>query len=115
MWIFTFQSKNIRVGEKELREKKKSLFCQKGHKDIQMLPFQPKQSKWVIVVGRPLQSQLPTIILILLTCPMPHTMRHLEISLSLALRNPFTWTKTKQRDFENLGTVELACIFWNAG
>lgn len=34
MWIFTFQSKNIRVGEKELREKKKKSLCQKGHKDI---------------------------------------------------------------------------------
>lgn len=30
MWIFTFQSKNIRVGEKELREKKKKITLPKG-------------------------------------------------------------------------------------
>lgn len=33
------------------------------------------------MVSRPLQSQLPTIILILLTCPMPHITRFWEIFL----------------------------------
>lgn len=50
--------------------------------------FQAKQSKWIIMVGKPLQSHLPTIILMVLT-----GLCNTDWSL---LPNPFTGAKQTQ-------------------
>lgn len=48
MWIFTFQSKNIRVGEKELREKKNHS-AKKATRTFKCFPFnlnKANESSW---------------------------------------------------------------------
>lgn len=48
MWIFTFQSKNIRVEEKELREKNHS-FAKKATRTFKCFPFnlnKANESSW---------------------------------------------------------------------
>lgn len=49
MWIFTFQSKNIRVGEKELREEKKNHSAKKATRTFKCFPFnlnKANESSW---------------------------------------------------------------------